>query len=273
MAHDFFEKEVVINGEVDISASITIPKDTVKKYPAIIIVAGSGPVDRDGNVKKIKTDMYKDLAEFLSGMGFVTIRYDKRGGGKSKGDYAATGMKDLAQDIVLNINYLKSLPYVDEKKIILLGHSEGCVLSTLISSQHEVAGMILIAGAGICLKTVLYEQNLIVAQEVSGLKGLKGKIFRLFISKEKLIAKQNKLFDKFEATNRDFINIQFIKQPAKWFREHFAYTNEDFLDMLNKTSFPVLAIAGDKDVQVNSDYLDAVMALGKKNITCHVTYA
>lgn len=268
MQYKYYEKEVMLNCEVELAATLTTPQEKDRKLPAIVIIGGSGPIDRDGNIKKMNINMYRDLAEFLSGLGFVTIRYDKRGVNKSKGDHHETGLSDLLNDVVCNIDYLKALPYVDNENIILLGHSEGCMLSEIVSIQHKISGMILIAGAGICLKTALLSQNHEIVDEISKMKGLKGFLLRLLISKEKITAKQDKLFNKFTHSKSDVIRIQFIKQPAKWFREHFTYSDYDFINMLKNTTCPVIALTGDKDVQVNSDDLKAIVELDKDNINC-----
>lgn len=262
------EKEVVVNGEYELSATLTIPETDEERFPAIVIVPGTGGADRDGNMKNFEMNIYKQLADFLPSLGFITIRYDKRGIGKSKGVPYETGMHDLMDDIIHNIKYLESVPNVDPKRIILLGHSEGCILNTIVHQKNPVAGLILIAGAGTGLKTAMQSQNLMIVKEVQAMKGLKGIMLRRLVSEKGVIDKQNKLFNKVLESNDDVMKIQFQKFPAKWMREHLHYTDEQILAMLKETQCPVLAIAGDKDVQADSEALKDIEALEKANITC-----
>lgn len=270
MLYGYYDKEVVIKSKVELSATITMPKDKEGKSPAVVIVAGSGGIDRDGNIKKMRVNIYKELAEFLAGMGFVTLRYDKRGVGKSKGNHIETGFMDLADDVGESVEYIKTLPYVDKEKIILLGHSEGCMLSMIVSATHNISGMILLAGAGIGLRTALQYQNQGIVKEIGITKGLKGILLRLLISEKKISEKQNKLFNRFIESKKDVIRVQLIKQPAKWFREHFSYSDTSFLDILKTSTSAIISLTGDKDVQANSDDLKKIVALNKENINCIV---
>lgn len=155
MGYKFREENIVVKGKFDLGATITIPENKSEKMPAVVIVCGTGTGDRDGNIKKKKLNMnlYKDLAHFFTKLGFVTIRYDKRGVGESKGSHIETGFNDLVDDIISNIKYLENLEYVD--KIILCGHSEGSMLVSVTNKRHPVDGVIQIAGAGMCIRKAL----------------------------------------------------------------------------------------------------------------------
>lgn len=272
MQEHFTEREVIVAGEYQLSATLTIPKehDVTTKYPAIVIVSGSGGADRDGNIKSLPSNTYKHLASFLTSIGFVTIRYDKRGIGQSQGDPYSTGMKDLVDDVISNVKYLQSLPEVSQEQILLLGHSEGTILSTVANTQYPVAGLILIAGAGSSLRTAMEWQNSSVAAEIEEMQGIKGAILRRLVTKEKVNQKQNALFNKILASDEEVMKIQLKKFPAKWMREHLQYTDEDLLNMLEETACPILAVTGDKDVQANPADLERVRALGKENIICSI---
>lgn len=108
----------------------------------MLIINGSGG-DRNGNQFGFKMNLYKCLSDYLVELGFVTLRYDKRGIGKSEGDGATTGMWDLIEDVKSNIDYLKTLDCVDSDKIILIAHSEGCILSVHLAQHIKVAGLVL----------------------------------------------------------------------------------------------------------------------------------
>jgi len=270
MTYEFSEQEVFVQGEFELSATLTIPKGTEEKYPAIVLVSGTGGANRDGNMKKFNINIYKQLAEFLSGLGFITIRYDKRGIAKSKGDHLKTGMNDLVDDIISNVKFLQGLQNVDPEKIILLGHSEGCILSTIANQKYPVGGLMLIAGAGVSIKTAMQAQNLSLVEEIKKMAGVKGLLLRKILTEEKVVTKQNKLFDKVKDTEEDVIKIQLKKFPAKWLREHLTYKDEDVIDMLKNTKCPVFVATGDKDVQADADDLKRIESLDKENISCFV---
>ncbi|MCP8615718.1 serine aminopeptidase domain-containing protein [Salirhabdus salicampi] len=94
---------------------MTVPStDEEKKQPAILIIPGTGPNDRDGNPKKKKYhfNLYKELSHFLTDKGFVTLRYDKRGIGESGGDPNRAGLWDFVHDATSAVHFLKEHPNV-----------------------------------------------------------------------------------------------------------------------------------------------------------------
>ena len=186
----------------------------------IIVIPGTGPVDRDGNVKELQANLYKELTDRLTGNGFATLRYDKPGVGQSTGDFNRIGLWDLVETVLGIVNYFKTSEQYAFKKIILLGHSEGTIIATLASERIQVNGLILIAGAGSALKSVMMGQNNHVIDEIANKKGLSGFLLNRMITKEKLIKKQANLFDKVNQSDEDFFKISGQKIQAKWLREH-----------------------------------------------------
>jgi uncharacterized protein len=83
-----------------LNGTLALPDYSQEKYPAVLIIQGSGKLDRDGNDSKgkFKLNLYKQLAQFVASLGFITLRYDNRGVGQSEGDYIAAGMWDLVHD-------------------------------------------------------------------------------------------------------------------------------------------------------------------------------
>ncbi len=73
------QENVLIQGETTIAATITTPDQERSSFPAIVLIGGTGGLDRDGNGTGFKSNLYKDLAEWLTIQGFITLRYDKRG--------------------------------------------------------------------------------------------------------------------------------------------------------------------------------------------------
>ena len=143
----------------NIYGTITVP-DITKASPIVLIIAGSGPTDRDCNSPMgVQTNTYKMLAESFAKNGISTLRFDKRGIGESKS--AMTSESDLRfetyiHDVVAWIALLQS----DKRfsSIIILGHSEGSLIGMIAAEQTNVAGFISIAGVGKSADKVLQEQ-------------------------------------------------------------------------------------------------------------------
>ncbi|MBH1941806.1 alpha/beta fold hydrolase [Mobilitalea sibirica] len=270
MNHNYKEKKVTVKGTFDLVATVAIPEGIKQKMPAVVLIAGTGTSDRDGNMKKFQSNIYKELSEIFASQGFVTIRYDKRGVGESKGDFSNTGLLDLVEDVISNIKYLESLDFVDPNKIILCGHSEGTMIATLVSTRYNIAGMILLSGAGTSLKSALRYQNWLVFQEIQGMSGLKGMILRKLITEKNYMKNVNTLFKKCCETNKDTVRIMGKKMSAKWIREHNDLTDERIIDIIKNANIPILAITGDKDAQATYEDIRNIEKLELPHVTTQI---
>jgi len=142
----------------DLEGTLMIPESNLSATIALII-AGSGPTDRDGNNPAMKNNSLKMLATELNKNGIATLRYDKRGIGKSQ----TAGLKeaDLRFEHYVNdakawIIYLKKeLKY---KNIIVIGHSEGSLIGMIASQDQNASKYISIAGAGETADKIIREQ-------------------------------------------------------------------------------------------------------------------
>ncbi|ADJ22057.1 alpha/beta hydrolase fold protein [Hyphomicrobium denitrificans ATCC 51888] len=115
----------------------------------VLILAGSGPVDRDGNLPGLRNDGLKLLARGLAERGIASLRIDKRGIGQSR--TAAMREEDLRIQTYVDdaIGWMALLrARQDTGPIFILGHSEGALIATLAAQRVDVAGVILVAGAG-----------------------------------------------------------------------------------------------------------------------------
>lgn len=247
----FDEYEVAINNEFTLRGTITKPKAD-GKYAAVVIIAGSGEIDRDGMIVPLKlaSNIYKDLAHVIARLGVVTLRFDKRGVGKSEGEFQKTGMWDLVNDIEAMITYVKEQPFVDPENIILVGHSEGCMLATVVNARTPVNGLILLTGAAESLEEATKRQREIAYKELKEQKGIKGKLMRLLNVEKRGEKQMEKIKEKMMNTEKDTIKVGFKPMNAKWFREHFQH---DIYKDLQQVTCPVLAIAGDKDIQADPE--------------------
>lgn len=270
MINKFTEKKVTVKSAFDLGATIAIPENTNKKVPAIVLIAGTGTVDRDGNAPRFPLRVYKELSDFFAGEGFVTIRYDKRGVGESKGVHIKTGFNDLVDDVIANVKYLEGLDFVDKDKIILCGHSEGSMLATIANTRHRVGGMILIAGAGTTLRTALNYQNWIALQESKTMPGLKGWVLRKAINDKNYLKNVNKMFDKCCSTEKDVVRIAGQKMSARWIREHASLTDAEMVEHIVNADCPVLAITGEKDAQANPEDVARIADMRLPHVTCSI---
>ena len=245
----YHEEEVMIQGHYPIAATLGIPEGE-GPFPAVVIVAGSGNGDRDGNLEKAKLrpNMYRDLAALLAEEGFVTLRGDKRGTGKSGGDFIATGMYDLVEDIQALAAYLKDYSKVD--RIILLGHSEGCTLIAAANADHPVDGLIFLAGGAESLVEALKGQRALARQELMKMKGIKGILIRLTKTYDKVEKQAEKFNEMILRTEEPVIKYRLQKINAKWYREHLRH---NVFEDLKKVTCPALAINGSTDIQVTPE--------------------
>lgn len=251
------EKRVSIKGDVSIGATVSYPDDS-KKYPAIVLIMGTGATDRDGNEKGFKTDFYKNLANMFTEWGFVTVRYDKRGTFETEGSYGTAGLSDLIDDAVSVIRYMKALPYVDETKLIVCGHSEGAMIATLLSEKEDTAGLLLLGGAAISMKDALLYQNHLVAEEFSKKKGLLGMLLRSQTSQEKTDAKVDAMFQKCVESQKDRVFFGGAVLNARWVKEHASYSSDDYVALLKKYGKPILSITGTADLSADHRRLSAL---------------
>jgi alpha-beta hydrolase superfamily lysophospholipase len=120
------------------------PTDSKGRYPAIVLVGGSGPVDRDEMVSGVA--VFGMLATPLADAGYHVLRYDKRGIGQSGGRGEAATLQDLAEDVRSVVEFLRKRKDVDPDRIVLFGHSEGGLIALQAASRDEdLAGVILAA--------------------------------------------------------------------------------------------------------------------------------
>jgi pimeloyl-ACP methyl ester carboxylesterase len=169
------EREVVFDGAggVKLSATLLLPAGASeqRKVPAVVLVAGSGPTDRNGNQPPLLwTGLLKQTADLLAGAGVASLRYDKRGVGRSDRppkDRAALAefvrWEHFVADVAAAGEALRGQPEVDGARVALLGHSEGGLLVMDAAAQLQDAGrppaaVVLVSTPGRPLGVVLREQ-------------------------------------------------------------------------------------------------------------------
>ncbi|MDP4195264.1 MAG: alpha/beta hydrolase [Bacteroidota bacterium] len=223
---------------LNLHGTLEVPS-TDKPVPLAILIAGSGPTDRNGNNPGIpgKNNSLKQLAEKLLAQGIASFRYDKRMIGKS---VAFIGLKeqdvtleDFIQDAQDCAEYFKK----DKRfsKIIFIGHSEGSLIGMLASQRTKVEGFVSIAGLGRRPDVVLAEQLNAQGMPADLLKECSTIIDSLKAGKT--VEKVSPiLFPLFRPSAQPFIISTFKFDPAV---------------EISKLQFPVLILQGTTDIQVS----------------------
>jgi pimeloyl-ACP methyl ester carboxylesterase len=258
---------VKINGSYTLGATVTIPVGDLVKYPAIVMVHGSGPVDRDSNAKGMPMNIFKELSELAAVHGFASIRYDKRGIGESEGDYYEAGVKDLIDDAKAALEFVKEHPQIDAEKVILLGHSEGSIIAPFVNEKVPVSGMILLAGTAEPLADTTEWQREQMIQDIRTLTGLQGWLVRFLKVDQKIMKMNDSLMEVIKGSTEPVIKYKWKKINAKWNREHLEY---DVSKVLPLVTCPVLAITGSKDVNVKVTDLPKIKELVAGECETHV---
>ncbi len=212
---------------------------------SVLILPGSGPLDRDGNTSLLRMNISRDLARALGVQGFVTLRYDKRGTGRSRRERFTTGFWDLVDDAETAVELLRRR--FSRNPVILLGHSEGCIVAPAVNARRSVEGLILLAGPCESLAVTVTRQRKRAAEDFGRLAGIKGALLRALRVVERQRRRSDAVIARILASDRPWIRVSVFKVNAKWLREHFAY---DVALDLPGVRCPMLAISGAKDVQV-----------------------
>lgn len=156
---DYIKQDVAYQNAQDgtwLAGTLTLPKGN-QKHPAIMLVAGSGPNHRDSYHAGHRT--FKVLADHLTREGFVVLRSDKRGVYKSAGKFEDATLENLALDTQSAVRFLKSHPRVDSQKLILIGHSEGSLVSVMAAQEASIQGIVSMAGPGMSVLDILLLQD------------------------------------------------------------------------------------------------------------------
>ena len=257
------EKETEFkSGDFRLSGTVTLP-GLKGSFPGVLLIPGSGQVDRDENARKIHINAFKEIAYFLAENNIATFRYDKRGIGKSEGNFWETGFLDNVSDALSALEHFKNYKNIQSGKVFLLGHSEGALISTRLAGNGiDVAGVILLAGAAQKGEDILVWQAQQVAKDLKGFNRWLVKLLRIDIAKA-----QKKQLDKIKSSTKDWYRIQLIARiNAKWMREFLEYNPADDFP---KIKVPILAITGSKDIQVDPEDLKKMAELVSTDFEYH----
>ena len=238
-AHAATQREVnVVDGAVTLHGTLLLP-DGAAKVPGVVIVAGSGATDRDGNSRlgqeTLKNDGLKLLAEGLAARGIASLRFDKRAIGASKVaglDEATLRFGTYVGDAAKWTTFLAAEPRIG--RVVLLGHSEGALVATMAAQMIPVAGVVTVAGAGEPAAAVLRRQFHSGALP-PGLVGPADATLDSLVAGKPVAAPPAQLLALFRPTVQPYLMSWLPLDPAK---------------ELAKLTVPVLVVQGATDLQI-----------------------
>jgi uncharacterized protein len=207
--------------------------------PAALLVNGSGPLDRDSNMPGQTLNVANALASALAAHGVGSLRYDKRGVGRSGGDYLSTGFEQETSDAFTALEALRRSPGIRPDRLTVIGHSVGATIAIrLASGRHELAGVVLLAGSSQPGADVMRRQSERIAESMRGPSRL---LARWFLRRQ---ARARRLL---LGSTDAVVRIGRSRLSVRWFQEYMAY---DPVPELRVIRCPVLAITGRSDIQV-----------------------
>ncbi len=263
------EEVSFLNSNVNISlrGTLTKPKGA-GQFPAVVLVGGSGPSDRDNQVLGHRP--FYVLADQLTKNGILVLRFDERGVGESEGDFKSATYTDLVQDVKFALEYLSKHPNVNQAKIGVIGHSEGGMIAMQIGAESNIPAFILsLAGPVVPIKDLMVQQTEDVYRSAGMPKEfvdkqvqLNQKVYDIFIKSANL----GELDESLQFVIGEFLNGEGLSEPTlsqqkdelvkaysgainPWFLELIKLNPELFISQIK---VPLFAAFGGKDTQVNA---------------------
>lgn len=255
-----------VDRKILFSGTLTKPIGSVN-VPAVVLVSGSGPQDRDCSIMGHKP--FWVIADFLSRNGIAVLRYDERGVGKSHGNFQSATSFDFAKDAFAAVDFLKSVEGITPSMVGMIGHSEGGAVVPLVSaSRDDLAFAILLAGPASTGKEILIQQTEAIlllegvsAKEIKSILDLNTRLYdiagsnlsfqsareeilSLYRSKSRFMSKKTKKKKNLDENSANQVATTIL---SDWFR---AFVKYDPSIVLKTLDLPVLALYGSKDCQV-----------------------
>ena len=274
----YLEEEIVfhhVNGNFDMAGTLTLPKGE-GVFPAIILISGSGPQDRNEEILGHKPFLI--IADYLTKKGYAVFRYDDRGTAKSGGEFEGATSPDFASDAASALAYLKTRKDIDTTKIALAGHSEGAMLAAMIAANDSsINAIIMLAGPGIPGDQLLLMQQELIAtvnqvnpDEIKENTLINRSLFELINQSNDIESAKVQVEKKLKKISKKLSKIaleayggktEFVSQNLRAYINPWMYyflRYDPAVDLKN-IKCNVLALNGNKDLQVPSKVnLDAI---------------
>lgn len=251
-----------------LGATLTMP-DTAGTFPAILLIAGSGPHDRDETIFGHKP--FFVISDYLTRLGFAVLRYDKRGVGKSTGIFRTATINDFVQDAEAALAFMKQQNGIDQNRIGLLGHSEGGIVTAILAAKNkDIHFAILMATPGTTGVEIVMDQNEISLQHqgvepetIEKLQKINQETFGILLKWKGTTEENTTLRDQLSRfwdqlpllvqlkTNKDV----FMRNQLNTLKSsgYLSFLQSNPTIYLSKVTCPILAISGDNDTQVPAE--------------------
>ena len=269
--YPYKEEEVTFRNSVenfDLAGTLTLPEGP-GPFPAVVLITGSGQEDRNETVFAHKPFLV--IADYLTRNGIAVLRYDDRGVGGSKGNAANATSLAFADDAAAAVSYLLGRPEINSKKIGLAGHSEGGLIAPIVASKNNnIAFIVSLAGPGVSGYDILSKQtrDILAAsgsseKEIEEAWATNSNLFKIIIAQpdQRKAAKEamewyskdldSKGLTPDERRDKMAAFAQGIGQVNNPWMRYFLST--DPAVFWKEVKCPVLALNGDKDLQVNNE--------------------
>ena len=219
-----------------LSGILTMPEGIARKVPVVLIIAGSGPTDHNGNSHLgIKCDIYRMVADSLRKHGIACLRYDKRGVGQSAGagkDESVLRFDNYVDDAAGWLNMLKADSHFSE--VVVMGHSEGSLIGMVAAHRAGAAGFVSVAGVAETADKILYKQFLASGFEVA--EAVKPMLDSV---------KNGQIVEHVDPSYSAIFRKDVQPYLTSWMRY-------DPAQEIKKLKIPVLIVQGDHDIQVET---------------------
>tara|TARA_R110002033_G_C3876755_1_gene237674 strand:+ start:1028 stop:2104 length:1077 start_codon:yes stop_codon:yes gene_type:complete len=274
---EYISENVVFKNNLDsisLAGTITYPK-MGSDFPAVILISGSGPQDRNSELLNHKPFLV--IADYLTKRGIAVLRVDDRGTGESEGKYNETGLNGFVNDTESAFEFLKTRKEINHSKIGLIGHSLGGIIAPIIASENtDVSFIVILAGSGIRGdKLMLLQKEKIerkmgvpetgITQGQNNMKGAYDIILKSNDNKTELQTELKSYFTKVFGAMLPESQIQTISEQMSipWLTDFIKF---DPQTSLSETKCPVLALNGANDLQVPpKENLEIIEKILKEN--------
>lgn len=289
--YPYYSEDVKFMNEkagIELAGTLTLPNKN-GTFPVVVLITGSGPQNRNEEIMNHRPFLV--LSDHLTRNGIGVFRYDDRGVADSKGDFKSATSLDFALDAEAAVDYLKTRKEIDKKKIGLAGHSEGGYIASMIAARNEnISFIIMLAGPAVNGEEIVLLQTGLI-EKASGVSDEEIEITKNMYKGVFDIIKKNDNEDKIKTEVKSFVEQQYLEHPeilnssgevddnmiaqmisvysSPWFKFFLEY---DPASDLEKVTIPVLAVIGEKDLQVPPKVnleatKNALEKAGNKNFT------